>query len=211
MTRITANMHPKAIKNLIHYFQRLPGVGPRQASRFAYSLLDEPRETVVAIAAALKALTEETERCPTCFRASEKTSRCQSCNTSETERRILVVEKDQDAETVEKSGVWRSTYHIIGGTISPLREDVVLANRIRGLYERVASLARAKKNVEIVMALSATANGEATQAYIEKILEPFLAPKGPVKITRLGRGLSTGAEIEYADPSTLSHALKNRK
>ncbi|MBI3420528.1 MAG: recombination protein RecR [Candidatus Sungbacteria bacterium] len=204
-------MHPKAIKHLIHYFQRLPGVGPRQASRFTYSLLDEPRETVIAIAAALKALTEKTERCAMCFRARETTSPCQSCNASETERRILVVEKDQDAETVEKSGMWRGTYHIIGGTISPLREDTILTHRIRGLYERVASLARAKKSVEIVMALSATANGEATQAYIEKILEPFLTPKGQAKITRLGRGLSTGAEIEYADPNTLSHALKNRK
>lgn len=204
-------MHPKAIQQLIHYFQRLPGVGPRQASRFAYALLDEPCETVGAITRALKALTEETGRCPTCFRARETISPCQSCNVPEKECRILVVEKDQDAETVEKSGVWRGTYHITGGTISPLREDAILTNRIRGLYERVASLAKIKKDIEIIMALSATANGEATQTYVEKILEPFLAPKGPVKLTRLGRGLSTGAEIEYADPSTLSHALKNRK
>lgn len=204
-------MHPKAIKQLIHYFQRLPSVGPRQASRFAYALLDEPRETIVAIARALKALTEETERCSICFRACEKTARCQSCNTSEGVSRILVVEKDQDAETVEKSGVWRGTYHITGGTISPLRDDSLLTHRLHGLHARVASLAKTKKDIEIVLALSATANGEATQTYIEKILEPFLAPKGSAKITRLGRGLSTGAEIEYADPSTLSHALKNRK
>lgn len=204
-------MHPKAIKQLIHYFQRLPGVGPRQASRFAYALLDEPSETVRAIRDALKELTEETKRCPTCFRACEKTSRCQWCNASEGVSRILVVEKDQDAETVEKSGVWRNAYHITGGTISPLRDDPLLTHRLHGLHTRVASLAKTKKDIEIVLALSATANGEATQSYIEKILEPFLAPKGQVKITRLGRGLSTGAEIEYADPSTLSHALKNRK
>lgn len=204
-------MHPKAIKHLIQYFQRLPGVGPRQASRFAYALLDEPPETVRAIRNALKELTEETDRCPTCFRAREKISRCQSCNTEGMEHRILAVEKDQDAETVEKSGLWRGAFHITGGTISPLREDANLANRMRGLHERVASLIKTKKDIEVVMAFSATANGEATQAYIEKILEPFLAPKGPVKLTRLGRGLSTGAEIEYADPATLSHALKNRK
>lgn len=204
-------MHPKAIKQLIHYFQRLPGVGPRQASRFAYALLDEPLETIRAIRNALKELTEETDRCPTCFRAREKTSRCPSCAMREEIPRILVVEKDQDAETVEKSGVWRGAYHIVGGIISPLRDDPLLTHRLRGLHARVAALAETKKDIEIVMALSATANGEATQTYIEKILEPFVAPKGPVKLTRLGRGLSTGAEIEYADPNTLLHALKNRK
>lgn len=204
-------MHPKAIKHLIQYFQRLPGIGPRQASRFAYALLDEPSEIIHALARALKELTENTERCSTCFRACEKTAQCQGCNTREAPNRILVVEKDQDAETVEKSGVWRGAYHITGGAISPLREDAILMNRIRGLYERVAPLAKTQKDIEIVMALSATANGEATQTYIEKILEPFLTPKGSVKLTRLGRGLSTGAEIEYADPSTLSHALRNRK
>ncbi len=204
-------MHPKAIKQLINYFQRLPGVGPRQASRFAYSLLDEPSEILRSLRNAVKELAEETSRCPICFRARENITPCRSCGDTEAKQQILVVEKDQDVETVEKSGVWRGAYHITGGTISPLYHDPLLNNRMRGLHKRVVSLAKTKKDIEVVMALSATANGEATQAYIEKILEPFVVPKGPVKLTRLGRGLSTGAEIEYADPSTLSHALKNRK
>jgi recombination protein RecR len=204
-------MQPKAIKQLIQYFQRLPGVGPRQASRFAYALLDEPLETAHALIRALETLTEETDRCSTCFRAREKTRPCKSCSVEKIEPRILVVEKDQDAETVEKSGVWRGAYHITGGAISPLRDDPLIINRIRGLYERVAFLAGKKNDIEVVMAFSATLNGEATERYLEKILEPYVAPKGPVKLTRLGRGLSTGAEIEYADSSTLSHALKNRK
>jgi len=123
----------------------------------------------------------------------------------------MVVEKDQDVETIEKSGVWRDSFHITGGTISPLREDPSLNRRLRGLYERVVSLSNDHKEIEIVMAFAATPNGEATERYLEKILDPFRAPKGPVKLTRLGRGLSTGAEIEYADHATLSHALKNRK
>lgn len=204
-------MHPKAIKQLIYYFQRLPGIGPRQASRFAYALLDEQAEIIHALARALKELTENTERCPICFRACEKAARCPSCNARAAIPRILVVEKDQDAETVEKSGIWRGAYHIIGGAISPLHDNPLIHLRMRGLHDRIASLAKIQKDIEVVMALSATANGEATERYIEKILEPFMTPKGSVKLTRLGRGISTGAEIEYADPSTLSHALKNRK
>lgn len=210
-------MHPKAIKQLVAFFQRLPGVGPRQASRFAYALLDESPEVLQAMRAALKALAEETSRCLICFRAKEKEKQCESCvfeisnHDEASSHRILVVEKDQDVETIEKSGLWRGVYHITGGTISPLRDDPLIKNRMRGLYKRIVSLASKKNDIEVVMALSATTNGEETERYLEKILEPYVAPKGPVKLTRLGRGLSTGAEIEYADPSTLSHALKNRK
>jgi recombination protein RecR len=215
-------MQPRAIKQLIQLFQRLPGVGPRQASRFAYALLDESPDIQRALRHALAILAEDVERCPTCFRAKEKGKQCESCkfemsayqdidSGGSSSHRILVVEKDQDVETIEKSGLWRGAYHVAGGLISPLREDALLSGRLRGLHERVARLASTQKEMEIVMAFSATPQGEATQRYLEKILEPFCAPKGPVKITSLARGLSTGAEIEYADPGTLSHALKNRK
>lgn len=203
-------MHPEPIQRLIEFFMRLPGIGPRQASRFASTLLDEDSETLEAFGENLKRVAKEVTRCEDCFRSTKKNgdqSLCSRC--SGTIHAILVVEKDQDLETIEKSGIWHDAYHELGGTISLLNEKSRVTERIKALYDRVAKRTK-ENNLEIVLATSATTEGDATCLYIERVLEPFLKTK-QVKITRLGRGISRGSELEFTDPETLKSALENRR
>jgi recombination protein RecR len=204
-------MHPEPIKKLIEYFMRLPGIGPRQASRFAYTLLDEDASTIEGFEGALAELRQSVTRCSECFRSIETSGKnlCGIC-VQGVPRAILVVEKDQDLETVQKSGLWPEAYHVLGGTISLLNEKTRVTERIRSLYERLDCHTKNDVSIEVVLATSATTEGDSTALYIERILESFIKNKR-ISLTRLGRGISTGTEMEYADPQTLSSALKNRK
>ncbi len=205
-------MHPEPIKRLIDFFTRLPGIGPRQASRFAYTLLDEDESTLKGFAQALEALALQVSRCEECFRGIQTADgkQCSTCKLGAFGA-LLIVEKDQDLETISKSGLWEGGYHVLGGTISLLNEKTRVTERIRALYDRLGT--RSKNNtapLEIVLATSLTTEGDATGMYIERILEPYIKNKS-ITITRLGRGISTGTEMEFADPQTLKNALKNRK
>jgi len=197
----------------VEYFMRLPGIGPRQASRFVYTLLDEDIKTIEGFADALGELARTVARCAECFRGIEKknsNSVCDQC-AGNTITAILVVEKDQDLETISKTGLWQDAYHVLGGTITLLNEKTRVTDRIRALYDRLARRTKtAEKPIEIVLATSATTEGDATALYIERVLEPFVKEK-KITLTRLGRGISTGTEMEFADPQTLKNALKNRK
>lgn len=205
-------MHPDPIQRLIEYFMRLPGIGPRQASRFAYTLLDEDKKTILGFRDALTDLENIVGRCEECYRGIERkngSSLCLTC-TNEVISSILVVEKDQDLENISKSGVWDGGYHVLGGTIAILNETSRVTDRIKGLYDRIKKRSGEHFPIEIVLATSATPEGDSTGLYIEKVLTPFTDAR-KISITRLGRGISTGAEIEYADQQTLNNAFKNRK
>ncbi len=206
-------MHPDSIKRLIDFFTRLPGIGPRQASRFAYTLLDEDPKVIEGFSEVLRDLARTVGRCEECFRGMERradTTLCSTC-TNDAIGAFLVVEKDQDYETISKSGLWEGAYHVLGGTISLLNEKSRVTERIRALYDRLARRTKtAEKPIEVVLATSATTEGDTTALYIERVLEPFLKDQ-KIIISRLGRGISTGTEMEYADPQTLKNALKNRK
>ncbi|MSR75997.1 MAG: recombination protein RecR [Candidatus Ryanbacteria bacterium] len=205
-------MHPEPIKRLIDFFTRLPGIGPRQASRFAYTLLDEDQSTLKGFARALEALADQVSRCEECFRGVETADgkKCSTCKLGAFNA-LLIVEKDQDFETVSKSGLWDGGYHVLGGTISLLNEKTRVTERIRALYDRIGARAKGRETpLEIVLATSLTTEGDATGLYIERVLEPYIKNKS-IALTRLGRGISTGTEMEFADPQTLKNALKNRK
>ena len=133
--------------------------------------------------------------CPICLDLSRDRSK------------IAVVEKDTDFETMEKSGVYDGHYHILGGLISALDAESASRLRLKELFGRGKKENAVK---EIILALSATPEGEFSARYIEKILEP-LSRDRKLKMTRLGRGLSTGAELEYLNRETLKNALENRK
>jgi recombination protein RecR len=204
-------MHPEPIKRLIEYFMRLPGIGPRQASRFAFTLLDEDAHTIEGFSDALRELARSVARCEECFRAIGNTDNVVLCSTCHgTIHAILVVEKDQDFETISKTGIWPDAYHVLGGAISLLNEKTRVTERIRSLYERLDRRVKKDAPIEVVLATSATTEGDSTALYIERVLEPFVKNKR-ITLTRLGRGISTGTEMEYADPQTLANALKNRK
>lgn len=205
-------MHPDHIQKLINYFTRLPGIGPRQAARFAYALLDEDKKTIHGFSDALRALEQYAGRCEECFRSIEKKNNemlCEQCKKVPLIS-ILVVEKDQDVAAIAETGIWKHAYHILGGTISILNEKSRVTERIKTLYSRIEQRLTREPALEIVLATSATTEGDSTALYIERVLEPFIKNK-KVTFTRLGRGISTGGEIEYTDLDTLSSALKNRK
>ncbi len=197
------------ISKLIEFFQKLPGIGPRQARRFVYALVDENPKIIEEFSGLLKRLKEEVSRCVQCFRIFQgKSNVCKICeNSSRDVSKLLVLEKDADLENLEKSHIYDGRYHVLGGLISPLRPEYQEKLRLKELYRRVES---SKEVKEIILGLSATTEGDMTVRYIEKILEPLMTKRG-LKTSRLGRGLATGAELEYSDRDTLQHAFENRK
>jgi recombination protein RecR len=201
--------YPRRVQELVEDFARLPGIGPRQAVRFVYALLAKDDSFLASFAGHIRSLKTETMLCGSCFRITEQRpgQACDICTASSRDHnKILVVEKDTDVENFEKSGVFSGMYHVLGGSISALEKNSAEKLHMRELFERVKSLATKNEQVEIIIATSNNLEGNQTAAYIERILEPLT-----VSVTRLGRGLSTGSEIEYADPMTLEQAINNRK
>ncbi|MBI2454478.1 MAG: recombination protein RecR [Parcubacteria group bacterium] len=224
-------MFPAPIQKLISHFQKLPGIGPRQATKFALRLIKMSDGELKTMASDMANLKSSVGECKVCFMLFDRpysakatqgkpkpddTSQnepknnalCQFCRDDKRDRnKICVVAGDNDALTIEKTKTYDGLYHILGGQISLLEKEenrnlnlLALKNR---LDRRTASNAAP---AEIILALNATAEGQATALYLEK----FLADSG-VKIARLAQGLSTGSEIEYADDQTLINALKHRR
>ncbi|MEK7133264.1 MAG: toprim domain-containing protein [Patescibacteria group bacterium] len=203
------------LKKLALLFERLPGIGPRQAGRFAYSLLDEKEEVLKEMSAALLALKSKVKRCAECFRAfdiAENKSKekekniCFTCLTHRSSAVILTVERDIDLENIEKLGIYDGRFYVLGGVISPFNNGI---DKIR-LHAFYRLIKNSPSLEEIIVATSATSEGDATASYLEKILEEF-TKTGKIKISRLGRGLSTGSSLEFSDRDTLKNALNNRR
>lgn len=199
---------PTVIDKLVALFSRFPGVGMRQAARFAYFLADEEKSMHEELAASIAAL-DAIRRCDDCFRLVADEGHCAICrDTRRDSSKIAVLEKDVNLEPFEHSGVYDGRYYILGGTLSEFGDtDTAARERVKKFYERVNH----SSNVcEVILAMSATSEGNFTARYIEKILEPIQKTRA-LKITRLGRGISTGAEIEYLSRDTLKDALENRR
>ena len=200
-------MQSPKIEQCIQLLAKLPGLGPRQAARLVYHLFDEKKEYRDMLAKNILSLAE-VKRCAECFQAHEgQNTLCLLCMGSARDAsRIMVVEKDMDFSNIERAGIYDGLYYILGGAISPLRPKSQEKLRLRELYNR---LSKANGVKEVILATSATPEGDHTARYIEQILEPFV--KKNLKITRLGRGLSTGSELEYSDAETFKSAYLNRK
>jgi recombination protein RecR len=192
---------PEPVTKLIDALSRLPGVGPKTASRLTYYLLRAPDELSLTLAQALGNLKSQTQFCSVCFNITVDDP-CPICaDTSRDQRTIAVVEEPLDVLAIERTGVYKGVYHVLHGAISPVNgigpDDI----RINELVERVE-----KGNVlEVVIATNPGQEGDATAYYIQKML----VPKG-TKLTRLARGLPVGGDIEYADTVTLMRALQGR-
>src|SRR3990167_5341958 len=199
------------ISRLMELFQKLPGIGPRQARRFVYALADEEPKTMEEFSDLIKRLKTEVSRCAECFRifsASGGRELCNICGDANRDgSKLLVLEKDADLENLEKNHIFEGKYHVLGGLISPLRPEKQEKLKLKELYKRVE---RSQDIKEIILGLSPTTEGDMTVRYIEKILE-HLQKSRKLKISRLARGLSTGTELEYSDRDTLKHAFENRK
>lgn len=198
-------MYPPSIEKLIQIFSQFPTVGPRTAARFVFYLLKLPKEDLKKLIESIADLKNKVKLCSSCFRPFESSeSICEICSNSQRDKSLLlIVEKETDLETIEKTQKYRGLYFILGGTVSKLRKEDLENLRIKELQERV------KDAKEVIIATNPTTEGEATALYLERVLKPFGEAQG--KITRLGRGLPVGGELEYADEETLSSALDNRK
>lgn len=195
------------IEELSAAFNRFPGIGPRQAKRFVYHLLAVPQGDRNHLANLIADLGNDVQQCRMCMRFAPVNGDglCNyDADTSRDNRLLMVIEKDQDLVAVERTGTYRGRYFVLGGIITLSGKGAI---RERDLIRVVEE--RAKTGLsEIVLALSATSEGEHTASRVRELLSPL---RGPITLSELGRGLATGSELEYADSATLAAALQNRK
>lgn len=208
-------MYPKSVQRLIELFTKFPGIGPRQAARFAFFVLKGNGNFLSDLISSLKSLQESVGFCSLCYRSMEKTGNNLHCNLCLDDKRektlIAVVEKESDLHNMERANAYRGIYHVLGGVISPLDPDSPKKIHLRELHARVASLLEKNKDCEIILATNPTAEGDTTALYIDRVLAPLKEKHPKLKISRLGRGLSLGSELEHVDEITLKSALHNRK
>jgi len=194
--------YPSSLAKLIELLQALPGLGPRSAQRVAFFLLNSPERTSKELAEAILAVKGSISTCPQCFNYSEG-DLCPICSDGGRERgTICVVATPTDLLALERTGKYRGMYHVLEGLISPLDGRGPESIRARELLERV----RSGEVQEVIMALSHGVEGDATALY----LTPLLREKG-AKVTRLARGLPAGADLDYADETTVVMALEGRR
>ena len=197
------------IEKLVATFLRFPGIGPRQARRFVYHLLGQNSHTIENLAKDLLELKQHVGQCRSCFRffinrqvAAQET--CDLCaDVSRDAGLLMILEKDSDLEVMRKSGCYMGHFFVLGGLVPILEEAPAQKIRINPLLEKVKTAKSQLK--EIIIALAVNPEGDNTGEYLQRALAPF-----GIKITVLGRGLSTGTELEYSDADTLKNALKNR-
>ncbi|GAB4424355.1 MAG: recombination mediator RecR [Chloroflexi bacterium OHK40] len=201
-SRSDNNLIVEPVARLIEEFGKLPGIGPKTASRLTFFLLRAEEEQSRALAEAIQAMREQVTLCTRCFNITvgEICPVCASPTRDQT--KICVVEEPLDVLAIERTGAYRGLYHVLHGHIAPLegtyREDL----KIDELLARV----RGEPVDEVILATNPNTEGEATAFLLLK----DLAPLG-VRVTRLSRGLPTGGDLEWADPDTLGSALEGRR
>jgi recombination protein RecR len=190
------------IQDLIDELSRLPGIGPKSAQRLAFHIVKQPPDDAKRLAEALLGAKERISFCQECGNVAEG-ERCRICRDAGRDPTVLcVVEEPKDAATIEKAGVIKGRYHVLGGAISPLDgigpEDL----RVQELLDRVERQGVA----EVIIATNPNLEGNATAMYVAALLKPL-----GVRVTRLASGLPVGGDLEYADEVTLSQALEGRR
>ena len=200
-------MNPK-FKSIAKLFQKLPGIGPRQEARFVLALMDKSEPELQEFGLAIQNIKKDISFCKDCFNLSDN-GLCAVCaNPGRDKTKVLIVEKVTDLDSIEKTGLYKGLYHVLGGAINPL--DGVLPEhlRIKELKQRAANLTADKSDgIELIIATNPNTSGETTALYLKDI---FLN-KPSIAMTRLGRGLATGSHLEYADETTIKNALDSRR
>jgi len=193
----------RGIQRLIESFEKLPGIGPKTAQRLTFYLLHNPQENLEKFSQALIRLKKDTKECQKCHNITQ-TDPCEICQSqSRDETKVCVVEEPLDVLALENGDFFDGVYHVLGGAISPLNN---IGPEELHIYDLLSRLKNGKIE-EVILATNPTAEGEATAMYIKKLIED---KNLPVKVTRIGRGLPTGADLEYADIGTLSKAFEGR-
>ena len=224
------------LRRLEEIFGHFPGIGPRQARRFVYYLLNKSPAFIADFTELIEKVKQSTSECDSCHRIFIQTSYhiprtsaiktpllCSICaDKNRDHSTLMIVARDSDFESIEKSGAYKGLYFILGGTIPILDKEPEKRIRLKRLLERIQIGADVRHPpstpptpplTEIILSLNTTPDGENTADYIKKALADVGHPpkQEAIKITVLGRGLSTGAELEYVDGDTIRNALKHRE
>lgn len=198
---------PGAVTDLVNSFERLPGIGPKSATRLVFYLMNVPLNLVDEFATNLRRLKTEVKICQKCFGVSES-ELCEICSDSERNiYQICVVEKSIDVMAMEKMGSFRGIYHVLGGVLNPLEHVGPDELKIDELITRIKNL-ESSREIEIILALNQTMEGEATALYIKKKMEGL---GKNITMTKIGSGLPMGGDVEMADQATLSRAMEGRR
>ena len=196
----------RPIAALIESFQKLPGVGPKSAQRLTYYLLHVPQTQLDDFAESVSRLKKDTVLCSVCKNVSE-TDPCPICSDPSRDHSVvMVVEQPLDILAFEKTGRFKGVYHVLHGAINPLDNIGPDEIYIEQLLDRVKG--KGQMVEEIIVATNPTMEGEATSMYLLKKIKTV---NSKLKITRLGMGIPTGADLEYADEVTLTQALEGRR
>ena len=193
-----------AIDHLQKEFGRLPGIGPKTATRLVYHLLKGGVDDLRRLASALREVSNRVRQCRTCGNFSEE-EECEICLNPRRDRGLLcVVEEAHEVAAIERTGAYRGLFHVLGGRLSPLDGIGPEELSIPGLLERVQ---KAEPEVaEVILATNTNLEGEATAVYLESAIRPL----GP-RVTRLARGIPLGSDLDYVDGNTLAEALAGRR
>lgn len=202
-----------SIEKLAKNFKEFPGIGERQAKRFVYFLLHKNINYTKELGENILNLKNSIHQCPSCFLffQSPTDQLCENCKNPKTDKTsLLIVEKDSDYENIRKSKSYNGFYFILGGLAPIINKETLNYLRVKELLNAVEYRAKNGDLKEIIIALSLNPQGEHTDLFLREKLSP-LQQKYNFKIVSLGRGLSTGTELEYSDSETIKNALKNRQ
>ncbi len=199
---------PRAIRQAIEQFEKLPGVGPKSAQRLVFYLLHNPESELQRFATVLVDLKKNTKLCSQCHNVGEADP-CEICSDSTRNKKLLcIVEQPLDLLAIERSDTYSGYYHVLHGAISPLNNIGPDQLYLRDILKRLPFVE------EVIIATNPTMEGEATAMYIQSLIQEHLSSVGEdnhLRITRIGHGLPIGADIEYADGVTLARALEGRR
>ena len=199
------------LRSLEELFSKFPGLGPKQAKRFGYYLLTKDEGYLKELSELISTLKRDVTTCVSCMRIFPRdfanSNLCQICNdNSRNIETLMLIARDMDLDHIERSDVYKGLYFVMGGTIPILDKEPDRRIRIKKLLDHLSTHQHIK---EIILAMNATPEGEHTMKYIADSLSP-LVERNHLKISYLGRGLSTGTELEYSDKETLKNALERR-
>lgn len=197
------------VDELAKLFSQFPGIGERQSKRFVYFLLRQNQSFIKELVFKIDALQKSISECSSCHRyfVSENSAGiCSTCVERKDSNILLIVEKDADYDSVKRSGVYDGKFFVLGGLIPILDKNPERRVRLKELQKRLSEESGSIQ--EIILALSATREGEYTDEFLRKFISDNIGKS--IEVRSLGRGLSTGTELEYSDSETIISALKNR-
>ncbi len=204
--------YTKALADLIEEFRKFPGLGPKSAQRMAFALLKKNTEQVNKLLSVIKEAKDNIKYCNSCFNLTSNEGLCEIClMRGNSAKEICVVESVKDLIAIERTKEYKGLYHVLGGVISPL--DAISAGdlNIGALIQRTKNLLQ-EGQLELILALGLSTEGEATILYLKRLLDESLSSEEAnwLQISRLAHGLPSGADLDYTDELTLTRALQGR-